>query len=1419
MRKKHRAGRNRICRRMTAWLICLSMFAAILPAELWKEKVFAEEKQGEEMLQNAGTEPKRMSGTEDMASEEILQEPVQQLSEPPAPAFGEITGDTTWTGGSLVGDGTITIKSGVTLTLTGEVRISGEVTINGGGSIKREAEGRFYVENSKVLNMTSIKIDGGSVSARVPVIFGNSNAKILLRECEFLNCVTGTGSGAALWVEGGRTELTNCTFSGCAAGTGRGGAIYVQGGSADLKECNFTDCRGESGGAVYFFRGTSQLTNCRFERCRAGENGGAAYFSYGTVQLTECAFVSCNAGIDGGAIKADYGNALLEEVNIEECSANRAGGGIYVRECPEVKINGGTYQRNSTTVEIGTGKGGGCILNHSSKLYINGGTFSNNTSCNRGGFLYNGGNPGTETYLNGGVFSGNTCTNTAENLGLEGSGAIFCSSNITNPDTVLQLSGTEIFTGGEDGTDGIYLDFSHDLPRYLRISSQLQKPIRVYLNADAASRYVVAKGTASYALTDADREKITFTDLGSSGKKWHILGDAKNNQLILSEFDLSQKFRIIYDSNGAKGTVEDSNEYTILDSVSVRSADSLRYEGRYFREWNTGRYGNGTSYKPGSVIPYLNQNTTLYAIFGKTPEASFYSGENSEAETILAQDVNPDNGAGKLTIPPLKEKSGWEARNWTSSADSVTDFGEIQPGTEIGISSDSSYYGVYRKRLTLTYDANGGDSAPPAIEDWGYANVRDGETVYRFQEYWLASGMTRTDGYYFLEWNTKQDGTGTSYQAGSSWLLKSDMTLYAQWSAEPVAGYAVEHYKQDLTGDGYTKAETEQLTGETGTIAAAMAKSYQGFTENTSHPEQKVSGEITAEGTLTLKLYYDRIRYDIAFDLNGGKGTAPCSQTARYGSLLQEPEEPIREGYFFTGWHKEKEENGKSRWEFDKPVEENTETCAVTLYAGWKPNQITAEYQVEHYKQDLAGDGYRLADTEQLTGNVNTLAAAEPKTYIGFTENTVHPQRIAQGEIAADGSLRLKLYYDRDKYEVKFDLNGGSGGTPQNQFLRYGAYLEETEPPLRTGYSFRGWYSLDGGEEILWNFEKPVEENAASQDVILYAKWVDDIVPVLEKASFQTNCSHFSQWAIRRQEMTITVPITEQGSGVKQADYWLIPSQDEESALLRGSLAQEGFPRYQAVLERLDGQDAARITISEEFRGSILMSCTDHAGNCSKETILTSENGGIIVENHPPEISFSLGEEQNSQVSAGNVTVNVLVEDGGTGTDRRITGGLASVRYQIDKGAEQAVSGEELAGGFVPSCRFAAEISGEGEHFLTVTASDHAGNETVKQIKINRKTSEPADREDSKIEEKDPQKPETREKDKIKPSAADSRDKIKPSAAGAKEKEPAAEAKHQANEPETGENSRTEYWAAIFLLAAAVYLLLGRFCEEEKENS
>ena len=69
--------------------------------------------------------------------------------------------------------------------------------------------------------------------------------------------------------------------------------------------------------------------------------------------------------------------------------------------------------------------------------------------------------------------------------------------------------------------------------------------------------------------------------------------------------------------------------------------------------------------------------------------------------------------------------------------------------------------------------------------------------------------------------------------------------------------YTVEHYRQNLSQNGYDEPERETKQGGLGTIVNAVAKTYKGFalttTENTLP-----SGEVKADGSLTLKLYYNR---------------------------------------------------------------------------------------------------------------------------------------------------------------------------------------------------------------------------------------------------------------------------------------------------------------------------------------------------------------------------------------------------------------------------------------------------------------------------------------------------------------------------------------------------------------------------------
>lgn len=50
----------------------------------------------------------------------------------------------------------------------------------------------------------------------------------------------------------------------------------------------------------------------------------------------------------------------------------------------------------------------------------------------------------------------------------------------------------------------------------------------------------------------------------------------------------------------------------------------------------------------------------------------------------------------------------------------------------------------------------------------------------------LSTDEPTLDGYVFLGWNTKPDGSGDKYDPGQDITLKEDLTLYAQWSPEPM---------------------------------------------------------------------------------------------------------------------------------------------------------------------------------------------------------------------------------------------------------------------------------------------------------------------------------------------------------------------------------------------------------------------------------------------------------------------------------------------------------------------------------------------------------------------------------------------------------------------------------------------------------
>ena len=130
--------------------------------------------------------------------------------------------------------------------------------------------------------------------------------------------------------------------------------------------------------------------------------------------------------------------------------------------------------------------------------------------------------------------------------------------------------------------------------------------------------------------------------------------------------------------------------------------------------------------------------------------------------------------------------------------------------------------------------------------------------------------------------------------------LTADFTRYS--------GYTVEYYFQNADNDRYTLDEnaTEVHRAKTGTKVTADQKGYTGYTYNSNR--SNASGTVNSEGTLVLKLYYDRKQYEVKYEYegitipDGADEQLPRTEQYKQGATVTVANEPEVTGYQFSGW-------------------------------------------------------------------------------------------------------------------------------------------------------------------------------------------------------------------------------------------------------------------------------------------------------------------------------------------------------------------------------------------------------------------------------------------------------------------------------------------------------------------------------------
>lgn len=111
--------------------------------------------------------------------------------------------------------------------------------------------------------------------------------------------------------------------------------------------------------------------------------------------------------------------------------------------------------------------------------------------------------------------------------------------------------------------------------------------------------------------------------------------------------------------------------------------------------------------------------------------------------------------------------------------------------------------------------------------------------------------------------------------------------------------------------------------------------------------------------------------YNVEFNLNGGTGTAPATQTISASKALTYPTIPSRSGYVFTGWYTDA--SCKNLFDFSAVLKDN-----YTLYAGWY--EITTTSASSNAIIDITSN----YNTEAKAYKISTSNSSSTVNYVYF---------------------------------------------------------------------------------------------------------------------------------------------------------------------------------------------------------------------------------------------------------------------------------------------------------------------------------------------------------------------------------------------------------------------------------------------------
>jgi len=433
-----------------------------------------------------------------------------------------------------------------------------------------------------------------------------------------------------------------------------------------------------------------------------------------------------------------------------------------------------------------------------------------------------------------------------------------------------------------------------------------------------------------------------------------------------------------------------------------------------------------------------------------------------------------------------------------------------------------SYYDGYERDIPITVTHS---SQTPYYVVVFYPNGVDEDpisTIYNKNSY----GNTLTSNPYskynfdFIGWNTKADGTGTSYENREK--INPDIenggviVLYAQWKAkkrtitfDPNGGTG-EIVTKQFDYNSYYGEEMPIPTREGYGFDGWVYKSCDSCSERTIKPNTRVDDI----DTITVTAKWIENSYTIIHHPNGGERYYEPSNS-RYennfsvGTLGVDTKityvyQYKRDGYTFKNWNTKPDgtgtsyENYNDEGNYTKVNLTNVEGGVLNLYAIWEPNTYTITFDSNFGTGTMEKQTFTSADTFNI--NENTFTRQGYK-FVGWnTKSDGTGTSYSDKQEISECTKYLYLYaqWEIIKYTVTFNANDGTANST-TQEIEYNTSTPLTKNTFtRDGFAFVEWNTNADGTGTAYSNGQSVTIN---ENLNLFAIWREGPGYIINKYS------------------------------------------------------------------------------------------------------------------------------------------------------------------------------------------------------------------------------------------------------------------------------------------------------------------------------